>query len=742
MSLKLRTMVNRCCGVVLLSATVLTSGTLSPVLHQALQSYQGALAKGATGSAEPFITTLVTLAGGTGALSQTGSHILFHKGEFVIAEIPLSQLSAVSRLPGVISMDDNSIAYPCLDKSAADIGVASARERFNLSGKGVLVGIIDSGIDWQHQDFRNPDGKTRIKCILDLSLTGNYYGGKIITEKEINAALQTSAKLGHYDYAGHGTHIAGIAAGDGSETGLKGTYCGMAPEADLVIVKASRDVNGSTFKASDQILALTFIDSVATSLGLPYVANLSFGGHMGAHDGTSTVERYIDQLVGANKPGKAIVAVAGNDGENPIHAFVRTGQEGASIEVNIPAYSPQPGSSNDYARIDGWYSGLKNISITLISPSGTTFGPVDPGRYMEKRGLEGSVYIWNGFYEKNEEYVVGANPYNGDREFYVDIGDAPTASPPDQGIWTLRFTGDATDIHAWMAYTTIKATFAAGSSNDYKIAIPGTAKNVICVGAYTTKEIWDDADGHHLTIDTRGTIKVGDIASFSSPGPARYSNPIKPDLTAPGQIIGSSYSEDAPPGSMNSIFVSNSSEYPNAFILADRLHALSSGTSMAAPHVAGVIALILQKYPNATANQIRDMLTATARSVSGQDAGRWGWGKLDAAAALQAIPGQETPSAFNLAEAYPNPFTQRTRFAFQLPIDYTGQTVTRITIYNILGQKVKTLLAERRAAGFYNIFWDGRDDLGYKVGSGIYLAAFEYGDKKQTLKITLLSGKE
>ncbi len=735
---QLNRVIHRICSLLLCWVVVSSSGTLSPALHRVTHRRQAALAKGRAPWAPPAITALLTMRGSAALPLSTGAIVQFRRGPLLIAEIPVTNLTAISALPDVISVDDDSYAYPCLDQSAADVGAASARQRFAVSGKGVLVAIIDSGIDWRHEDFRTAEGKTRIKYILDLSLAGAYYGGRVITEAEINQALESNGDTGHHDYAGHGTHVAGIAAGDGSGGSSYGLYCGMAPEADLVIVKATRQTAVSSFKSSDQIIALSFIDSVAAVLNQPYVANLSFGGHAGAHDGTSPVERYIDQLVGVNKPGKVIVTVAGNDAENAIHAFAAAGSSGSKMEVNIPPYAADPGSDNDRVQIDGWYSGAKKISLTVVSPTGLTYGPVPAGQYIDKSGADGSVYVWNGFYAENNGYVVGVNPFNGDREFYVDISDAGGAAPK-QGIWTIRLTGDAVDAHAWIAHTSFNAVFAAGNVNTHKVAIPGTSKNALCVAAYTTKETWDDADGHHLTIDSRGTIKIGAIASFSSPGPARYSSPIKPDLAAPGQIIASALSQLAGLDSPSSIFTSGNAEYPRAFLLSDGLHAMSSGTSMAAPHVTGAIALLLQKHPTATATQVRTMLTASARSAANQDVLYWGAGKLDAAALLQADPAEEIIPTFSLSPAFPNPFSQITCFTFQLPIDHSGGLRTAVTIHNALGQKVKSLLEEKRSAGSYSLFWDGRDDLGFRLASGIYLAVFEYGDKRRVLKVTLLN---
>lgn len=727
-----------CClyaGWALLLCSLAQAGALAPVLHKLVRQQQAGLYKGA----DPYIETLITLRGDATAVRQVNGRIKFHKGDLAIAEIPLSQLPMLSRLPGVIAVEDNALAYPCLDKSATDVYAPQARQAFGMTGKNVLIGIIDSGIDWRHADFCTSDGHTRIKYILDLSLSGDFYGGKVFTEQQINNALAGGGDLGHYDYAGHGTHVAGIAAGDGSSTAALGVYCGIAPEADLIIVKASRESSGSSFSSSDQIIALTFIDSIASVRHQPYVANLSFGGHAGAHDGTSPVERYIDKLVGPNKPGKAIVTVAGNDGDKAIHALTTAAV--AKMEVLVPVYTPQAGTAGAVVQIDGWYSGLKKKTISVTTPNGIVYGPKKAGEYLDDRGADGAVYIWNGFYEADNGYVSGANPFNGDREFFIQINEANTGVAPKSGVWTITLSGDATEVHAWIAHTNMDATFQAGNSNDYKIVIPGTSKNVICAAAYTTKKVWDDMDGHHLTNDSKGVITLGDIAAFSSPGPARYSSPVKPDIAAPGQIIGSSYSQNAPPGNAASIFTSGSDLYPNAFILEDRQHALSSGTSMAAPHVCGAVALTLQKYPQASAGQIRDMLAATSHRTSGQSVYRWGWGKLDIYSLLQADPEQEPTLAFSLDQAYPNPFDQRICFSFQLPIESIDRPATSIVVYNILGEKVKTLLDDTLTSGHHILYWDGQDDLGYSVASGVYLVRFVYGQNKKTLKITFLSGQ-
>ena len=702
---------------------------------------QNALQKTADGY---VIDVIITFDGNRQELSDNGAKLRCVHENIAIASVPVDRLEVIAASPSVYLVESSQPSYPYLDKSTESIGAVKVREQFGYTGKGVLIGIIDSGIDWQHEDFIREDGTTRIKYLLDMSKPGPIYGSTLYTENDINNSLQGTGIVQAKDYSGHGTHVAGIAAGDGSTNAGYGTYAGVAPDADLLVVKATRDEISSEFQTADQIIALHFIDSVATVLQMPFVVNLSFGGHSGAHNGTSPVERTIDSIVGPGKPGKAVVTVAGNDREREIHAQAVFGNGTSSKEISfrINDYFPTPGSGNDRVLFDIWYDGDQKINVSVFTPGGIKIGPVNQGEVLDKDTEEGAVYVWNGFYEASNSYLPGFDHEIGSYEIYIDINDKNPLNTPQAGTWTLKFSGTEGQVDAWITNVlneSMDARFIEGKVDFGKISVPGTARNSISVGGYISKKVWTDIDGNRLTYDALGLLDIGDIATFSSPGPTRDLR-VKPEITAPGQIIASSYSKDATPQSQASIFKESNGDYPNALILEGGRQALSSGTSMAGPHVTGAVALLLEKFPDITAIQIRDMLINSAdtdfqnRPVPNND---WGWGKLDIFSALQQTPNEETPLEYKLFNAMPNPFVDMTNIEFELPVQESYRLV-ELNIYNVLGQKVRNLWNERAVAGHYYDSWDGCDDLGYKLASGVYFVEFKVGSFVQVKKITYL----
>ncbi len=667
--------------------------------------------------------------------------ILVKREHFSVVQVPVTAILDLLKDPDLIYAELPSPARVCLDQSLPQIRIPQVWEQTTLSGKGVIVGIIDSGIDIRHPAFRNADGSTRIHTILDLSVPGNRYGGTIYDRHDIDQTLLYNSPFSHKDQTGHGTHVAGIAGGSGKSGGRAEAYSGIAYESDLVIVKATRDRDGINFQSSDQLIALAFIDSVAKAEGQPYVANLSFGGHAGAHDGTALVERYINSLVGVGRPGKAIVTVAGNDGEDEIHAQVNLTNQASRQEISfvIDSFISNAGSANDYVQFDGWYPGTAQVSVSLISPSGQTFGPVRSGQVLDKQGSDGAVYIWNGFYEDSDLYYRGVNPFNGDKEIYIELEDKQSTHPPEPGEWTLVVQGEEAQVDFYIANHSFDVEFDQGKISTGKISIPGTAQSVITVGSYCSKKVWNDIDGNRLTLDTQGTLKQGDLSPFSSSGPTR-DNRIKPEVVAPGQIVGSALSGDALPTENLSIFYSSSSSYPYAFWLPDSAYGLSSGTSMAAPHVAGLVALILEKYPEANATQIKTMLTASTRidGFVGQTPNHlWGYGKLDARTVFQIEPGQDPPLQFVLENPYPNPFEQLVRLSFELPISLNEKTVT-LEIFNSMGQRVRMLFRGSPGIGDHHYHWDGHDDRGRGLASGVYFIRLQVQNDTFVKKVAFL----
>ena len=677
-------------------------------------------------------------------LQARGARVRWQRGDFAILNLPAANLERVAGAPGVEYLEAAVIATPSTDISIPEVGGIQARSSTGLSGRDVIIGVVDSGIDWAHEDFITPEGQTRIRAILDLSLPGDYYGGTLFSEAEINAALHGGSELATLDYSGHGTHVAGIAAGDGSGGSEWGDFAGMAPEAGLVIVKASRDPYVSEFSSDDQLIAIDFIDSMATTLGLPAVINLSFGTSFGGHDGSSAVERFIDSISGA---GRIVVAAAGNEGGKGVHASLNLASASGEITFELPAYTSSPGSGNDHLVLDGWYQGNSQIAITLVTPRNETIGPVAYGRYLAQNTPSGQILVWNGYYDNGGEIVSGPNPYNGDKEIIVEISDG-AGTPPATGLWSIRLSGKSDDVDFWIASKTMSATFKNNVNSRMTLTVPSTSKKAISVGAYTTRKSWRDLDGNNLTIDTKGTIKIGQIGEFSGSGPSRDGR-TKPEITAPGRIIGSTLSNSAGPMTGHSVFASSDLSYPNAFILPDALHALSLGTSMAAPHVSGTIALLLEKSPQLTASRARQAIIYSARPVDdAEKASQWGYGKLNALGAVQIDleslpenPDELPPTAFRVSLPYPNPFNHSVRLDYGIPQEGKSSSVLEIRVYNSLGQLVQTILQDRVYAGRGTAVWDGHNSLGKPVASGIYFIVATYGGRTMVHKVCYLAGR-
>jgi subtilisin family serine protease len=575
---------------------------------------------------EPVLPVLVVVRDDGAEMRREGFRILAQIGDVVTTRVPASRLSGLANLPSVVFVEASTIQHPLVnDVSVPETKAVQARQAYNLTGKGVIVGVIDTGIDWRHDDFRTADGKTRIKYLWDMSdssgpepsdLPGT--GGRVYTEAQINAALSGSGTVAEADRHGHGTHVTGTAAGNGRATGggfPAGTFTGVAPEASIVFVKGLRSDSGG-FAVDDQVAALRFIDNRARELNMPYVVNMSIGGHYGAHDGTATNERAIDNLVGAGAPGKAICVSAGNEGADNIHA---SGTLGSGASDSVGVYVP---SSKTFFLFDLWYSGSNSIEVTVTTPTGLSTNAVAPGGSFQGSAPDGTVV---------EIGSENTNALNGARNISVIVSHQNSNTAILSGQWkiALRNTaGGAVRFDAWLSG---RAEFVDHVDPGRRVGMPATARDAISVASYVSKVRWTDYDGTGR--DYRGWGPAFDAglwekSPFSSPGPTRDGR-RKPDIAAPGQAIASANSADA--------------EFDRSMVLPDGgKHQVMQGTSMASPHVTGVVALLLQANKSLDAAQIKDLITRTARAddytsrVPNDD---FGYGKIDAYEAAKAIIG-------------------------------------------------------------------------------------------------------
>ena len=269
-------------------------------------------------------------------------------------------------------------ADPLIDQETR-IGLAKASH--GVTGAGVLVAIMDRGIDWRHEDFRNADGTTRIEYIFDLTddagaaAPGNTWGkGTVYTKAQINAALTGGPVLATRDAVGHGTTTAGLCCGNGRASG--GLYKGAAENAGLIVIKITSDgapahdtqpAEAAFWDATRVPIAIDFATAKATELGKPLVMLLNVGTTGGPADGTSTLAKKVDATVGPGIPGRLFITGAGDDGGQPNHANGTVTQGGVA---DLVVRKGTAGGAQ--LLVDFWYSGADRFDVTVTTPSGSS----------------------------------------------------------------------------------------------------------------------------------------------------------------------------------------------------------------------------------------------------------------------------------------------------------------------------------------------------------------------------------
>lgn len=412
------------------------------------------------------------------------------------------------------------------------------REPNNLTGKGTIVAILDSGINYLHKDFRNKDGSTRIRYIWDQTVEGNppdgFLGGSLYTRDDINNALNQANPLQvlpHIDEVGHGTAVAGIAAGNGEES--NGEYTGVASNSELIIVKLGERGRESFARNTEIMRGIKFILDKSIELNMPVAINLSFGTNDGSHTGESLFETYIDDM--SNIWKTSICVATGNEGYSG-HHYRNIAVQNQEIVVEIDV------SSNlTSLNIVLFKNFVDLFNIKIRAPNGDETGYINNKSSNITYNLADSIVYFN---------LGQPVPYILDQGVFFEI--VARNQYVTNGIWKIIILG--TDIvdgrfDIWLPVTEISSlnTNFLNPNIYTTLTIPSTASNVISVGGYNAL---NDA-----------------IAYFSGRGFTR-NGMIKPDLVAPA---------------VNIRTASNFLGYETF-----------SGTSMAAPFVTGSCALLME----------------------------------------------------------------------------------------------------------------------------------------------------
>jgi subtilisin family serine protease len=516
----------------------------------------------------------------------------------VVARVPRTELENLARLPAVRYVEASTRLKLHSDLAHVSTSLVRAGTRtVPQTGASVLVGIVDTGIDVRHEAFRS-GGKTRIVNYLDQ-----------FTDQEFDSAkIDAGDAAGSIDTIGHGTHVAGIAAGNGGGS-PNSSLSGVAPEADLAIVK-------STLETADILTAIAHIFDVAKARNQPAVINCSFGGHAGGHDGSTILERTIDELSG---PGRIVVVSAGNEGSDPIHAHgVARGEGGsgprrweAKFSLHARTFEGESGPIElGILFLEVWHLREDRLKVRLRTPG---------GNFLDAPAEGSKEYDYGSFFVQASRQL---HPYSGDTLVTFEVITLPQSRWLSN--WALVAEEDTPgsapvgSVHAWIR-DAAEGGFSTGTTFEYLIGMPATAYSAVTVASYATRNQWKSRDPGNPTVFLED-LALEAISSYSSPGPTRDGD-TKPEIAAPGEWLLAPLSKDA-----------LASELPLFTRAAGIEYAALRGTSMSAPYVTGALALLLQKHRAMDWSEAKRRLIKSARQdghtgVSWNRA--WGYGKLD-----------------------------------------------------------------------------------------------------------------
>ncbi|BDM81477.1 S8 family peptidase [Acaryochloris marina] len=515
--------------------------------------------------------------------------------EFYSGKLSVSHLQGLLSHANVERIETKKTHSLTLDRASTDIELLTAGGSRSIpqTGKDVLVGIVDSGFDLSHPMFRDVSGNLRVVALLDQTNGNQEYN---------TSQLQTQWGAGGSrpgeDKDGHGTHVASIAGGSKLDQ-----YEGIAPDAKFLLVKTD-------FTNVD--LAVSWIYDQAD--GNPCVVNLSLGYHFGAHDGTSNEERLYDTLVG---PGKILVVSAGNERNDSIHLngmFVPNQLEEVVFDI-LPRNSA---GVPPFVATTFWYPDNDDYELDLITPSGQALPTPTLGNTDSYSAGNLSIEISRTAYTISDLTQI-----------QISISFSNFSIPPGSlQNWRFRIrcvSATTGRFDAWFH----NSGFARFRSHPLvqaqgTIGIAATARGCIAVASHVSKNSWDSDDGPQQDL----MAVMGRSSSFSSLGPTRDGR-LKPEISAPGQYITAALAEN--------------SDLSDVSVRADETNSLLTieGTSMSAPVVTGAIALMLQKNPSLTPEQVKEILKESAKKDAHTQDTAWtpayGYGKLDIAAAVSRV---------------------------------------------------------------------------------------------------------
>lgn len=485
---------------------------------------------------------IIKYSGTLGQVREIAESVVELSNEFAIVTVREDRLEALAGIEAVEYIEKPKRLFFQVENGRRVSCMTSVQIRPpKLYGTGVLVAIIDSGIDYANLDFRNADGTTRIYSLWDQTIPGNppegYVQGTEYTQEKINEALQQENRTERMkivpseDRSGHGTAVAGIAAGNGR--GSKGArYQGVASESGILVVKLGTPREEGFPRTTELMQAIDYVVKKAQRAGRPVAINISFGNTYGSHTGTSLLERFIADI--ANLWKSVICIGMGNEGASAGHT---AGILKENTEERIPLAVQMKETA---INVQIWKSYHDIVDISLISPAGVQIGPI-PEVIGTQRFVVGDTEILL--------YYGEPSPFHVSQEIFIEF--LPKDSYITPGIWQFVLTPRKIVTGEYDLWLPSENVLNRGTAFRYPtvrgtLTIPSTSQRVISVGAYDS-----------LTFA---------YADFSGRGGLEGES--KPDLVAPGVDI----TAPTPSG----------------------IYQTFTGTSFATPFVSGAAALMME----------------------------------------------------------------------------------------------------------------------------------------------------
>jgi len=616
-------------------------------------------------------------------------------GKIWTVQVPLEHVTEFTQIAGISHIDFDMPVYPSMDQARKATKADSAQKGYNMpfpvTGKGVVVGIIDAGFDFNHPTLYDTSHATyRVRKVWKQKTSGTppmgfAYGNEMSDPYIISGAGCDTA------ITPHGTHVTGIAAGSGYGSPSNNKFRGMAYESDIALVCIMPAPYQWAFPGTSDIIdGMNYLFHYATSVYKPCIVNLSWGSSIGPHDGHSFFNQACDALTG---PGKIFACSAGNNGEDTIHLGKTFTTTDNSVSTFV-TFSPYLDTNNQRTWLDIWGEPSKSFCLKIklyngpsAIDSSANVCIADTTRNFTLIGSDGDTC----FVTMN----MVANEYNGKPHAFLSF-----FSKTHDNI-CLTASGTSGTINMWEGYVypptgyygyLKKLGYPWAVDGDTRMTVSDYSSSFTCisVGAYTSKSGFTNISGSALGYPG---ATVGKIAPFSSLGPV-VDGRIKPDITGPGFALASgvsSYDTSYSPGGNNY----NSVICKVTIGGRDYSYAMAAGTSMSSPAVSGIIAMMLQVNPTLTPDSVKSILKLTALTdsytgiIPAAGTNTWGHGKVNAYKALKYM--NQSVSVENTLDEggigcllYPNP--SKGNFT----LNYAAKTneLLSVQVYDITGKVI------------------------------------------------------